>query len=301
QGAQYVGMGMEFINANPELSRILANFDTKHNTRLLSIMKDGPEEALKETRFTQPAILFHSYAAMKALQKEINITPVMVAGHSLGEFSALVANGVLSVEDALHLVHRRGEFMIKAVDGQPFAMAAIVKLSFERVKDIFEEASDAGLVIAANFNTPIQTVISGSEAGVEKACEIARKETRRVVPLAVGGPFHTPLIEKAGKWLREEIDQVNFNPTDIPVIANVDAKAYTDVNHIKDNLQKQVTSSVLWLDSVKFMIDSKIDAFVEFGPKKVLAGMIKKIDSNAKVYSVESPEDIAIVKEGLLS
>ena len=293
QGAQYVGMAMDFIARNPQLKSVIDDFDKKNNTELYKIMSEGPEELLKETKFTQPAILFHSIAAMNTFLEKAEIKPDFVAGHSLGEFSALVANGVLSLEDAMYLVHKRGEFMIKANEGKPFAMAAIIGLSSEKVKEICQTASATGIVIAANFNTPVQTVISGSEAGVDKACEIAAEEgAKRVVPLVVGGPFHSPLIEKAGKWLAAEMEKIDFNSTKIPVISNVDAKPTTDPKQIKENLAKQVTSSVLWVDSIRFLIESGVQTFYEFGPKKVLAGMIKKIDRSVKVLSIDKLEDI---------
>ena len=172
-------------------------------------------------------------------------------------------------------------------------MAAIIGLSSEKVKEICQTASKSGIVIAANFNTPVQTVISGSKTGVDKACELATEEgAKRVVPLIVGGPFHSPLIEKAGKWLADEMEKINFNFTEIPVISNVDAKPTTDPEQIKNNLAKQVTSSVLWVDSIRFLIESGVETFYEFGPKKVLAGMMKKIDRSVKVVSIDKLEDI---------
>ena len=300
QGAQYIGMAMDFVKSNTELENILKSFDNKNKTNLYGIMSEGPEEKLKETKFTQPAILFHSIAALKTVLNEINIIPDYVAGHSLGEFSALVANGVLTLEDAMYLVHKRGEFMIMANEEKPFAMAAIIGLSPDEVKDICEEASKVDIVIAANFNTPVQTVISGSKAGVEKACEIANKRNaKRVVPLVVGGPFHSPLIQKAATWLSEEMNDITFNETTIPVIANVNAKPVIDTKIIKNNLTKQVTSSVLWVDSIKFMIEDGVDTFIEFGPKKVLAGMLKKIDKNVKVISIDTIETFKLVKNDL--
>ena len=300
QGAQYIGMAMDFVKSNTELENILKSFDDKNKTNLFDIMSEGPEEKLKETKFTQPAILFHSIAALETVLNEIKIIPDYVAGHSLGEFSALVANGVLTLEDAMYLVHKRGEFMIKANEGKPFAMAAIIGPSPDEVKAICEEASKVDIVIAANFNTPVQTVISGSKAGVEKACEIAQeKKAKRVVQLVVGGPFHSPLIQKAATWLSEEMDNINFSKTVIPVVSNVNAKPVTDTNEIKNNLAKQVTSSVLWVDSIKFMIEDGVDTFIEFGPKKVLAGMLKKIDKNVKVISIDTIETFELVKNEL--
>ncbi len=300
QGAQYIGMAMDFVKSSTELENILTSFDERNDTNLYDIMSEGPEEKLKETKFTQPAILFHSIAALKTVLNEIKIIPDYVAGHSLGEFSALVANGVLTLKDAMYLVHKRGEFMIKANEGKPFAMAAIIGLSPDEVKTICEEASKVDIVIAANFNTPVQTVISGSKAGVEKACEIAKvKNAKRVVPLVVGGPFHSPLIQKAATWLSEEMNNINFNETTIPVVSNVNAMPVTNTKDIKNNLAKQVTSSVLWVDSIKFMIEDGVDTFIEFGPKKVLAGMLKKIDKNVKVISIDTIETFKLVKNDL--
>ena len=300
QGAQYVGMAMDFIKNNTELENILKNFDIKNNTDLYKIMSEGPDEKLKKTKFTQPAILFHSIAALNTVLKKINIIPDYVAGRSLGEFSALVANGVLTLEDAMYLVYKRGEFMIKANEGKPFAMAAIIGLSPDEVKAICEEASKIDVVIAANFNTPVQTVISGSKAGVEKACEIAQERgAKRVVPLVVGGPFHSPLIKKAATWLFEEMNKINFNETTIPVVSNVNAKPVINTKKIKNNLAKQVTSSVLWIDSIKFMIEDGVDTFIEFGPKRVLAGMLKKIDKNIKVISIDTIKTFELVKNDL--
>ena len=297
QGAQYIGMASDFIANDTNLKKILDNFDQRHNVNLADIIANGPEDLLKKTKFTQPAILFHSISALKTFQEQFDITPDFVAGHSLGEFSALVANNVLSFEDALHLVHKRGEFMIKANDGKPFGMTAIIGLSPDKVKEICEEASQVDIVIAANFNTPVQTVISGSKAGVDKASELAKDAgAKRVIPLVVGGPFHSPLIEKAGTALKEEMKNITFSDAKIPVISNVDALPHTQSQKIQNNLAKQVTSSVLWVQSVQYMIEQGVDTFFEFGPKKVLAGMIKKIDRKVKVLSVDKIEDLQAIK-----
>lgn len=301
QGAQYVGMAMDFLQNDPELEQVLKNFDQKNKTQLFQIIQQGPEELLKRTEFTQPAILFHSIAALKAFQKKFDLKPDFVAGHSLGEFSALVANGVLDFEDAMYLVHKRGKFMIEANEGKPFAMSAVIGAEPETIKTICEQASAQGIVVAANFNTPVQTVISGSKAGVEKASELLRSiGITKIIPLAVGGPFHSPLIAKASSWLAEEMENIRFNLTEIPVICNVEAKPVTDPALIRQNLAKQVISSVLWTDSIRYMIDQGVERFFEFGPKKVLAGMIKKIDRNVQILSIDSLEDFVSLKGELL-
>ena len=298
QGAQYVGMGMEFIDKNPQLLEPLRRFDQRNGTSLEEVIRNGTDEELKETRYTQPAILYHSIIAMQSLLKEIDLKPDYVAGHSLGEITALVANGVLNLEDAMYLVHKRGEFMIKANQGEPFAMAAIIGLDAEVLKQICLDVSQEHLVVVANYNTPEQIVISGSEEGVNRASELAKeKGAKRALPLAVGGPFHSPMIEKAGLWLGEEMSKMSFNSTAIPVISNVDAKPHFDPNTIRENLVKQVTSSVLWVDSIKEMVSLGVELFIEFGPKRVVSGMIKKIDRNVDTLSIDEWQDIVTVKE----
>lgn len=301
QGSQYVGMSRELIESNSELENVLIEFQNKTGIDIKDIMLNGPEDKLKQTWFTQPAILFHSIAALQTFQKETNIKPSFVAGHSLGEFSALVANNCLSWQDALYLVHKRGEFMIKANDGRPFAMAAVIGLEPNLVKSICEVASKEGIVIAANYNTPVQTVISGTAAGVEKALELAKEQNaKRLIPLTVGGAFHSPLVAKAEEWLDKEMSRMNFSDVEIPIISNVDALSHSSADKIKENLCRQVSSSVMWLDSVRYLIDNGVDIFIEFGPGKVLSGMLRKIDRKAKALNIEKPEDIENVKEKLL-
>lgn len=297
QGAQYIGMAQDYLIADAELNEALDQFDSQHDTNLKAIMLQGPEAALKETRFTQPAILFHSYAALKSFSAEVNLKPDFVAGHSLGEFTALTVNGVLTLADAMHIVHKRGEFMIRANAGVPFAMSAIIGLSSQEVIDICAEADAQGLVRAVNFNTPIQTVISGTQTGVEAAGELAKaKGAKRVLPLAVGGPFHTPLIEQASHWLAEEMQLFTFNNTAIPVVSNVDALPETDGAVIRSKLVQQIISPVRWVECVEYMLSQGIKRFVEFGPQKVLSGMIKNIDKEAEVLNVDKLDDIASVK-----
>jgi len=300
QGAQYIGMAMDFVAEFPKLKETLTNFDEKNKTNLYDIMNEGPVEKLKDTQFTQPAILFHSICALHILQEKLDIKPDFVAGHSLGEFSALVANGVLTLEDAMYLVHRRGQFMIAANDGKEFAMAAILGLSAEQIKDICDTASKVDIVVAANFNTPVQVVISGSKLGVEKACELATElKAKRVMPLVVGGAFHSPLVSKAEGWLAEELEKINFNETTIPVIANIDAQPHTSINEIKSNLAKQVTSSVLWVKSIEKMVEEGVEIFIEFGPKNVVSGMIKKINKTPKRFNFDRLEKLDQLIKGL--
>lgn len=298
QGAQYIGMAQDFIQSDPDLAEILNQFDFKHNTELAKAMAEGPEDLLKQTSLTQPAILFHSICALKAFRQQFPIRPDFVAGHSLGEFSALVASCILSLEEAMHLVHKRGEFMIKAVGDVPFAMAAVIGLDSETVKAICDEASALAMVQAVNFNTPIQTVISGTELGVAKAGELAKaKGAKRVLPLVVGGPFHTPLIEKASLWLTEEMNLVNFRDGAYPVVSNLDAQASTSGNEARAKLGQQIISAVRWVDCVRYMIDHGVSRFIEFGPQKVLSSMIKNIDKDVACYNLDRIEDLAALQE----
>jgi len=296
QGAQYVGMAREFIDTYPEFADILREFDRQHGTNLESIMINGPEDELRETMYTQPAILFHSICALKCFEQRSQIRPDFVAGHSLGEFSALVANGTLDWADAMHLVHKRGEFMVRANDGTPFAMAAVLGLAAQTVIDVCVEAEAYGLVRAVNFNTPTQTVISGTEAGVTQAAELAiGMGAKRVISLKVGGPFHTPLIRRAADWLEQEMAGFRFNDSSIPLVSNVDAQATMDGNTSRDKLVQQVVSPVLWVDCVRHMLSAGVTRFIEFGPQKVISGMIKSIDKDVQVLNLDTLDDLEVL------
>jgi len=296
QGAQYIGMAQDFVQCNPYFAEVLDAFDTAHKTSLKEVMFQGPEESLKQTSYTQPAILFHSIAAYRRFKEHSKVQADFVAGHSLGEFSALVVSGMLSFADALHLVHKRGEFMIKANAGVPFAMSAIIGLEADQVVEICNEASSAGLVQAVNFNTPIQTVISGSAEGVAAAGDLAKaKGAKRVLPLVVGGPFHTPLIAQASLWLYEEMKAMTFHDGSIPVVSNLDALPCADGALQREKLAKQIISPVRWVACVEFMINSGVQRFIEFGPQKVLSGMIKNIAKDVEVFSIDKIEDVDAV------
>ena len=293
QGAQYIGMGMDLLDKHPDFINVFEVFTEKTEIDLLQIMKSGPEETLKETQYTQPAVLSHSIMALKLFLEKFDIKPDFVAGHSLGEFSALVANGVLDFSDALYLVHKRGEFMMKANEEKSYAMAAVIGLDSKLVKDVCDEASNQHLVVAANFNTPTQTVISGTKEGVDLAGVLAKeKGAKRVLPLIVGGPFHSPLIKNASLWLSKEMEKINFSNTDIPVIANVNALPETQSEIIIKNLTEQVTSPVLWVDTINYLGKMGIEIFIEFGPQKVLSGLITKIIDNIRIFNIDKFEDI---------
>ena len=296
QGAQYIGMAMDYVEKHPEVKNILLSFDESHGTNLHGIMAEGPEEALKDTKITQPAILFHSMCAYFAFQHRSSLVPDFVAGHSLGEFTALVASGILQLEDAMHLVHKRGEFMIKANAGVPFAMAAIIGLDAGTVVALCAEASSAGLVQAVNFNTPVQTVISGTADGVAAAGELAKsKGAKRVLPLIVGGPFHTPLIAEASKWLESEMQTLSFQDGSIPVVSNLDALPCSSGSLERDKLVQQIISPVRWVECVEYMVEQGVSRFIEFGPQKVLSGMIRNICKDVEVFSIDKIEDVDAV------
>ncbi len=282
QGAQFSGMGKELYNNHSSAKAMIdqANdilgFDIKH------IMFDGSDEELKQTKVTQPAVFIHSVVA--ALTSE-NFNPEMVAGHSLGEFSALVANGVLSFEDGLLLVSKRASAMQKACEMQASTMAAVLGLDDAIVEKVCNETS--GVVVAANYNCPGQLVISGEVEAVNAACDKLKEAgAKRALVLPVGGAFHSPLMEPAREELAEAIQNTNFSTPKCPVYQNVDAKGYSDVESIKKNLVLQLTSPVRWTQCVQHMIADGATSFTECGPGKVLQGLVKKVDREMAVEGI---------------
>jgi len=278
QGAQFTGMGKDLYE-NSELAKSL--FEKANEIlgfRITDIMFEGTAEELKETKVTQPAIFLHSVILAKTLGEDFK--PEMVAGHSLGEFSALVANGVLSFEDGLRLVSKRAMAMQKACEIKPSTMAAVLGLADEVVEQVC--ASIDGIVVAANYNCPGQLVISGETSAVEKACE-AMKEAgaKRALLLPVGGGFHSPMMEPAREELAAAIEATTFSTPICPVYQNVTASAVSDPAEIKKNLIIQLTAPVKWTQSVQQMIKDGATLFTEVGPGKVLAGLIGKIDKEA--------------------
>lgn len=282
QGAQFPGMAKDLYESSDKAKALLESANDILGFRITDIMFDGSAEELKETKVTQPAIFLHSVALAK-ISDDFN--PDMVAGHSLGEFSALVANGTLAFEDGLKLVSQRAQAMQKACEINPSTMAAILGLEDQVVEELC--AGIPEVVVAANYNCPGQLVISGSHKGIELACEAA-KETgaRRALPLPVGGAFHSPLMEPARAELEKAIDATTFNQGICPVYQNVSAQAETDLNTIKENLKTQLTAPVRWTQSVQAMVIDGATHFVESGPGKVLQGLVKKIHREAEVASI---------------
>ena len=281
QGSQFVGMGKELYNSRKDIKDLMESANDILGFDILSIMFKGTEEDLKKTEVTQPSIFIHSVAALKTIN---GIGSEMVAGHSLGEFSALVANGVLSFDDGLKLVAARANAMQEACDANPSSMAAILGLADEKVEEIC--ASIDGIVVPANYNCPGQLVISGETAAVELACEKMKEAgAKRALMLAVNGAFHSPLMQPAQVKLAAAIEQTKFRTPMIPVYQNIATKAVTDQEEIKQNLIKQLTGPVKWTQSVQHMIKDGADTFIEVGPGKTLQGLIKKISSEVTVSS----------------
>ena len=280
QGAQFSGMGKELYDTNPLAKEYFEKANEILGFRITDIMFNGTDEELKETKVTQPAVFIHSVVSALALGEEF--APEMVAGHSLGEFSALTAAGALTFEDGLKLVYKRALAMQKACEIQESTMAAILALPDETVERICAEVTAGGdLVVAANYNTPGQIAISGTMQGIEKACKaLLEAGAKRALPLKVGGAFHSPLMQPAKEELEAAIKATTISTPRCPVYQNVDAKPHTNPEEIKNNLIAQLTSSVRWTASVKEMIKDGATEFIECGPGNVLQGMIKKISAD---------------------
>ena len=282
QGAQFSGMGKELYETHSAAKEMIDQSNDILGFDIKNIMFNGSDEELKQTKVTQPAVFIHSVVA--ALTSD-DFNPDMVAGHSLGEFSALVANGVLSFEDGLSLVSKRAMAMQKACEMQESTMAAVLGLEDAIVEKVCTETS--GVVVAANYNCPGQLVISGEVAAVNAACEKLKEEgAKRALVLPVGGAFHSPLMEPAREELAEAIENTNFNSPKCPVYQNVDAKGYSDVESIKKNLVLQLTSPVRWTQCVQHMIADGATSFTECGPGKVLQGLVKKVDREMTVSGI---------------
>ncbi|MCX8052754.1 MAG: ACP S-malonyltransferase [Armatimonadetes bacterium] len=334
QGSQAVGMGKDFAESFPDAAEIFDRADRLMGYSISQLCFSGPEDELRQTVNTQPALYVTSAAALTALyssqshickegsrkffpsyEGEVEnkglMSPLLVeqepeevsqsllstkeglgeilftAGHSVGEYAALYAAGAFSFETGLALVRRRAELMQEAAEASPGTMAAILGLSSEQVMEVVEKASNAGVVVAANFNSPIQTVISGDQAGVVRACEVAAEMgAKRVVPLNVSGAFHSPLMQSAASRLAEILGAAEIGDPVVPVVANYTADIQTSAAQIRENLAKQITGSVRWVESVQRMLDAGVNAFIELGSGNVLGGLIKRIAPEAEVYSV---------------
>ena len=286
QGSQFVGMGKDLYDTNEKAKELFDKANEILGFSITDIMFAGTDEELKQTKVTQPAVFLHSVISAICLGEEFN--PAMVAGHSLGEFSALVAAGALSFEDGLKLVYARAMAMQKACEAAPGTMAAVIGLPDEKIEEICNESStDGNIVVAANYNCPGQLVISGNIDAINSACEkLKAAGAKRALPLKVGGAFHSPLMQPAKEELEEAIKATTVSAPKCPVYQNVDGMPHTDPEEIKANLIAQLTSSVRWTTSVQNMIKDGADDFTECGPGKALQGMIGRIDKNVSAHGI---------------
>jgi [acyl-carrier-protein] S-malonyltransferase len=300
QGSQAVGMGKELAEKHSEVMDYFKRADEKLNTQLSKLIFEGPKEELTITYNTQPALLTTSIAILEYFQKS-GIKADFVAGHSLGEYTALVAAGTFTFEEGVYAVRKRGEFMESAVPNGEGSMAAVLGLDRAPLSNVTAEISDAGFPVSlANLNCPGQIVISGSKKGVELAAVKAKEAgAKRVLPLEVSGPFHSVLMKPAAVQLRQVLDEIEMRDARIPIVVNVSAEPISSASEIKDKLIEQLYSPVQWEDSVRKMIDLGVDTFIEVGSGKVLSGLIKKIDKTVSTYSVSDEESAQAVIDAL--
>lgn len=303
QGAQEVGMGRDFYDACEESRAVFDEADEALGFSLSGVIFDGPEDELVKTAITQPAILTTSVAVLRALEKELGkpLAPAFLAGHSLGEYTALVAAGVLSLADAVRLVHKRGALMQEAVPIGTGAMSALLGLDLSEVRAICGEAAQGQVCSPANVNAPTQIVISGEAQAIERAGVLAKERgASKVIPLKVSAPFHCALMRPVADKLREEFSSIHWSAPKSPVIANVDASSLVNVEQIQDAIYAQTFSPVLWADGALAMEAAGVELFMELGPGNVLSGLIKRICKGKKTCSTNKTEDIAKTL-GLLS
>ncbi len=287
QGSQEIGMAMDLYNSFIECQAIFDRINDFCNFDLLKLCREGPEDNLRSTLYAQPALFACSALCLTALKKSLNIKPFCVSGHSLGEISALFAAEVIDLETTIQLIIKRAELMNSCNEG---AMSAVLGLDAESLEKVCLEYEDINI---ANYNTPQQQVISGKPEQLKKISEFLKAEfNAKVIPLAVSGAFHSPMIKSANQSFIKILDEINFKDAICPVIQNVNAKAYTKKEEIKENLKKQMTSSVLWVDSVNEMVSLGSETFIELGSKQVLAGLIKKINKDIKVINISDSKSL---------
>jgi [acyl-carrier-protein] S-malonyltransferase len=292
QASQYVGMGKDLYDLFPKAKEIFDTADQIMNTKLSKICFEGPEDELKQTRITQPAIFVHSMAVLE-IMKDFDITPDAVAGHSLGEYSALVTAGALSFEDGLNLVKIRGELMQKAGTERPGTMAAIIGLGVDQINDICESVKHIGVVKPANYNSPGQIAISGDVPAVHAAMQAAKDAgARKAVELVVSGAFHSPLMQSAEDGLAEALEKTEVKNTSVPVYTNVQALPTTSATEIRNLLYKQLTNAVRWIEIIQNMISYGVHTFYEIGPGKVLTGLNRRIDRKVESFTIGTKDEI---------
>jgi [acyl-carrier-protein] S-malonyltransferase len=287
QGSQYVGMGKELYENFSVAKQIFEEANDSLRLSISELCFKGPEEALKLTENTQPALLTTSIATLKVLQAEKGLIPQFTAGHSLGEYSALVGSGALTFAEAVKIVHLRGKFMQEAVPVGEGAMAAVLGMEREQVEKICEEVSSGEVLTPANFNCPGQIVIAGHAKAVERAIERVKKDGKKAVPLPVSAPFHSPLMKPAGERLEKALEEIFVSNLRIPVVTNVEAEVNTSKDRVKGLLVAQVSSPVRWEESMRKMIGKGIEQVLEIGPGKVLSGLMKRIDHRIETGNLE--------------
>ena len=291
QGSQYVGMGKDLYDNFDEVRDLYKEASDALGYDVAGLSFNGPQDELDKTFRTQPCLLTASYAAYRVLSSK-GVTPVYVAGHSLGEYSAITASGVISFTDAVRLTEQRGQFMQDAVPKGRGLMAAVLGLEREAIINICDSVT-SGYVAPANYNCPGQIVIAGEKAAVEEAIKLADEAgARRAIPLAVSAPSHCRMMEPASRKLSALLDSIELRTPRIPVVNNADAMFLDSVDSIKDSLVRQLNNPLLWEDSIKIMVENRIDAFIEVGPKTVLNGLIKRIDKNVKLFNVEDTKGL---------
>lgn len=299
QGSQSVGMGKALCDAYPDLRKVYDEASAVLGYDIAALCFNGPVETLNLTEHTQPALLVSSVAALRALQPG-TITPAAVAGHSLGEYTALLAAGGLSYRDAVSIVQKRGRYMSEAVPAGTGSVAALLGLAADMVKEACREAGSVGVVQAANFNSPGQVVIAGEKAAVERAIEIAKtKGCKKAVPLPVSVPVHTPLMQRAADRLATDLASITWSDLRMPLINNAEAKPIVKAADIQPSLVRQLPSSVLWEDSVLAMAAMGIKTFVEIGPGTVLTGLIRRIIPEAATLNVNDPKSLEATRVSL--
>ncbi len=301
QGSQSVGMGKDLAALYPVAQETFDEADAALGFKLSQLCWEGPEEELKMTEITQPAILTTSVAAWRVLQSK-GIVPQYVAGHSLGEYSAHVAAGTLEFKDAVRAVNKRGKYMQEAVPAGVGAMAAILMLPADEVRRVCEEAAHGEVCQAANLNSPSQTVISGNRGAVERAADLAKKRgAKRAVMLPVSAPFHCALMQPAQDRLGADLRALDFRAPEIPVLCNVDVELVTTADAARDTLTRQVTGAVQWDPSMRELIALGVKTFVEVGPGAVLSGLLRQIDKSQTCFNVENEDSLQKAMNGLLT
>ena len=287
QGSQYVGMGKELFENFSVAREIFEEADDTLRFSVSGLCFKGPEEALRLTENTQPAVLTTSVAALKVLQAEKGMVPQFTAGHSLGEYSALVASDALAFSHAVKIVRLRGKFMQEAVPIGEGAMAAVLGMEKEQVEKLCEEICSDEILTPANFNSPGQIVIAGHSKAVERAIERVKQEGKKAILLPVSAPFHSPLMKPAGERLEKALEEISVNDLKIPVVTNVEAEANTSKDRVKGLLVAQVSSPVRWEESMRKMIENGVEQILEVGPGKVLSGLMKRIDNRVETKNIE--------------